>query len=297
MISLRSVLLAVLIAALAGCASTPAPRRDTTASKPVSKPPAKFGGGYLDDGPGDNPPPDMDAIPNAVPKAEPLSRSANKPYTVLGRTYTPDTALKPYKASGTASWYGRRYNGKKTSSGETYDMYGMSAAHPTLPIPSYARVTNLANHRSVIVRVNDRGPFLNSRLIDMSYTAAYKLGLLENGSALVEVESIDPADPNWNQADPSPPPPAAAPAPAKIPVATEDGGVFLQLGAFSAQENAENFGQRLKQQLGAQAGNLRILPKGGLYRVRLGPYPSQAEARLAADQLQQNLSVKAVVVQ
>ena len=127
----------------------------------------KGGGYYLDDGPGDNPPANLDAIPDAEPKAEPLHKAANRPYSVLGQSYTPDTRLKPYKETGVASWYGRRYHGQKTSTGEIYDMYGMTAAHPTLPIPSYVRVTNLKNGKSVVVRVNDRGPFHSDRLIDL----------------------------------------------------------------------------------------------------------------------------------
>jgi rare lipoprotein A len=115
-----------------------------------------------------------------------------RPYVVMGQTYAPMTELQPYKARGTASWYGRRYHGKQTSSGEIYDMYSMTAAHPVLPIPSYVRVTNVTNGKSVIVRVNDRGPFIDSRLIDLSYTAAYKLGVLAGGSGIVEVESIIP---------------------------------------------------------------------------------------------------------
>jgi rare lipoprotein A len=153
------------------------------------------GGYYLDDGPGENPPANLDSIPDAVPKLEPIHRGASRPYTVMGRDYMPMTALARYEARGTATWYGRRYHGKKTSSGEIYDMYAMTAAHTTLPIPSYARVTNLANGKSVVVRINDRGPFIGDRVIDLSYTAAYKLGLLADGSATVEVESILPGDP------------------------------------------------------------------------------------------------------
>src|SRR6185436_1861118 len=126
---------------------------------------------------------------------EPLKSGAMRPYVVMGQSYTPMTELTPYKARGSASWYGRRYHGKQTSSGEVYDMYSMSAAHPVLPIPSYARVTHLASGKSVIVRINDRGPFIDSRLIDLSYTAAYKLGVLAGGSALVEVEAIIPGAP------------------------------------------------------------------------------------------------------
>jgi len=175
---------ALLAAALSGCGTTA--KRDTT------KPPPRSGGYYLDDGPGVNPPANIDNIPDAVPRAEPMNRGTSRPYVVMGKTYTPMTALAHYKARGIASWYGRRYHGKQTSSGELYDMYAMTAAHTTLPLPSYARVTNLKNGRSVVVRVNDRGPFVEGRIIDLSYTAAHKLGVLAGGNAMVEVEAIIP---------------------------------------------------------------------------------------------------------
>jgi peptidoglycan lytic transglycosylase len=150
-------------------------------------------GGYLPgDGPGAEIPVNLDSIADAVPKKEPLNRYANRPYIALGKTYTPMTAVGNFKERGIASWYGKKFNGERTSSGEIYDMYGMTAAHPTLPLPSYARVTNVANHKSVIVRINDRGPFMNDRIIDLSYTAAYKLGIINDGSAEVEVESLNP---------------------------------------------------------------------------------------------------------
>jgi rare lipoprotein A len=155
--------------------------------------PKRPGGYYKDDGPGDSPPRNVEAIPDATPKAEPLHRSANSPYTVFGRHYVPATAVRPFKERGTASWYGKRFHGQPTSSGERYDMYKMTAAHPTLPIPSYARVTNLKNGRSVIVRINDRGPFHSGRIIDLSYAAAAKLGYVNAGSAPVEVEAVLPA--------------------------------------------------------------------------------------------------------
>jgi rare lipoprotein A len=150
-------------------------------------------GGYLPgDGPGKDIPVNLDAIPDAVPKVEPLHPYANRPYIALGKTYTPMTVVGNFRERGMASWYGKKFNGQRTSSGEIYDMYAMTAAHPTLPLPSYARVTNLANHKSVIVRINDRGPFMKDRIIDLSYTAAYKLGIIGDGSAEVEVDSIDP---------------------------------------------------------------------------------------------------------
>ena len=152
---------------------------------------ARPGGGYYrDDGPGCAPPADLHAIPDAVPRLEPLLPRTARPYVVFGREYRPMARLEPYKARGEATWYGRRYHGRPTSSGERYDMYAMTAAHPTLPIPSYVRVTNLRNGRSAVVRVNDRGPFLNNRLIDLSYTAAARLDYIDAGSAQVEVELI-----------------------------------------------------------------------------------------------------------
>jgi len=325
--SFHLVTAVVVVALLAGCGSIASRSAATSSAR---------GGYYLNDGPGDNPPPNLDQVPDAVPKIEPLKSGAMKPYTVLGQTYTPMTELAPYKARGVASWYGRRYNGQQTASGETYDMYGMTAAHPTLPIPSYARVTNLQNGKAVVVRINDRGPFLADRLIDLSYTAAYKLGVLGGGKALVEVESIlpgteTPLDTNIaaNHAPapvaaptPSAPAavttivptavavlipsaaaaevePAAAPAPPPVVAITaEPQGSFLQLGAFSSQENADNYLTKLRAQLdNTLAASLHIYMKGdGLFRINAGPYSSQAAARQAADRLNQALGIKAIVV-
>ena len=155
---------------------------------------ARRGGYYLDDGPGPNPPVDPASIPDAVPRAEPLLPRTMRPYSVFGQQYTPMTRLEPFRQRGVASWYGRRYHGQPTSSGERYDMYAMTAAHPTLPIPSYVRVTHTGNGRSVVVRVNDRGPFLHGRVIDLSYTAAARLGYVEAGSAEVDVELLTQFD-------------------------------------------------------------------------------------------------------
>ena len=166
---------AVFAISLAGC--TLEPRR---------------GGHTNDDGPGGPPPVNLDRIADARPRSEPLNPGANSPYTALGRKYVPYQSLKPYRQRGIATWYGRKFHGRPTSSGERYDMYAMTAAHTILPIPSYVRVTNLSNGRSVVVRVNDRGPFHPDRIIDLSYTAAYKLGFVNAGSAQVEVEAILP---------------------------------------------------------------------------------------------------------
>ncbi|HEX5126921.1 MAG TPA: septal ring lytic transglycosylase RlpA family protein, partial [Rhodocyclaceae bacterium] len=189
---------------LAACASTPPatplapPHAPITTTPEAAKTPlpsihpepsniAKRPGGYYkDDGPGDNPPPNLGDIPNAQPRVEALNRYANRPYVALGQSYSPRQQVVPFVERGLASWYGKRFQGVRTSSGEPYDMYAMTAAHPTLPIPSYARVTNLENGRSVIVRINDRGPFHKDRIMDLSYTAAWKLGYVDKGSAQVE---------------------------------------------------------------------------------------------------------------
>ncbi|WP_292937222.1 septal ring lytic transglycosylase RlpA family protein [Noviherbaspirillum sp.] len=187
---------------LAGCGSVPtssdSSARTGAASRSSSRlpklPPAGSGRGgyYQDDGPGDTPPEGLLDTPDAVPKIEPYSNRGNKPYVVFGQTYTPFTDDRPFKQRGIGSWYGKKFHGQKTSTGEPYDMYKMTAAHPTLPIPSYARVTNLSNGKQVIVRVNDRGPFHSSRIIDLSYTAALKLGYLGKGSGELEVERLLP---------------------------------------------------------------------------------------------------------
>lgn len=173
---------------LAGCGSTPPAR-----SGAVPRISAPSGQSMATDGPAANPPPHLERVPDAVPQLEPIRRGGpNKPYAVAGRRYEPITDDRPYRERGFGSWYGRKYHGRPTASGEPYNMFAMTAAHPRLPIPSYARVRNPANGRQVIVRINDRGPFVRGYEIDLSYTAALKLGLLR-GVAPVEVERITPA--------------------------------------------------------------------------------------------------------
>jgi rare lipoprotein A len=172
---MKRLFLASVCLLLAGCGSTANP-----------------GGYYKDDGPHERPPANLDRVADAVPRSEPLHKFANRPYKALGKQYVPMTSLQPFRERGLASWYGKRYHGQKTSSGEVYDMYQMTAAHPTLPIPSYARVTSTKNGKSVVVRINDRGPFRSGRVIDLSYVAAHKLGYIQAGEAMVEVESIIP---------------------------------------------------------------------------------------------------------
>jgi rare lipoprotein A len=216
---------------------------------------------------------DIDAIPDAVPRAEPRSPHGNPPfYDVLGRRYYVLAAADGYVERGVASWYGPTFHGGNTSSGEPYDMYGMTAAHKTLPLPCYARVTNLRNGKSVVVRINDRGPFVANRLIDLSYTAAAKLDMLREGTTLVEVKTLTPGVPdNLTRTAASPPP-----------------ALYLQAGAFADQHNAERLLARL-QSAGLSSAFIAAPLDGRshLYRVRLGPIGSVAQfdqlaARLAS---------------
>ena len=256
---------------------------------------AGTGGFYKDDGPGLFAPSNLEEIPDAVPRMEPLLSGPMRPYVVLGKGYVPMTRLEPYKDRGIATWYGRRYHGKPTSSGEAYDMYAMTAAHTVLPIPSYVRVTNLANKKSVVVRVNDRGPFIGNRLIDLSYTAAYKLGLATAGSGMVEVEVIIPGSPEPGKtsgASPNIAPAAVQPvAPAK-PMAT---GFFVQLAAFSSKENADAYLQKIREQKELQGEPLQIRENAGLFRIHAGPYPSDAAARQSAERVARLLNIRPLV--
>lgn len=276
--------------------STPASSPSETTSQPEQ-------GGYLQgDGPGADAPADLAAIPDAIPRDEPLHRYANRPYVALGRTYTPLSSPGNYKEKGIASWYGKKFHGQRTSSGEMYDMYGMTAAHPTLPIPSYARVTNLASNKSVVVRVNDRGPFLHERIIDLSYTAAAKLGIVGAGSGEVEVASLVPgavpevvaiADPV--SIDPLPPESIAVipSAPATSP--DIENGIYLQLGAFMSRPGAESFLARMRTEFEGSGKQVFLYLKGELTRVHIGPYATENEARRTAERMQSRLGFKPFV--
>jgi rare lipoprotein A len=278
-------------AALTACGTAPS-------RYPGTETPRKPGGYYLDDGPHANPPANLDQVPDAQPKLEPIRSANTRPYNALGKTYVPMTELGAYRATGLASWYGKRYHGKATASGEVYDMYAMTAAHPTLPIPSYARVTCLATERTVVVRINDRGPFHSDRLIDLSYVAAYKLGLLANGSAVVVVESILPDSAAATVAAtqrPSPVAPARdTPASTSAPI--DRPGLYLQLGAFSMRENAASLLARLQAELGWLADLTGIYQTGDVYRVQAGPYANREEALQAAARIEQALDLKPVVI-
>lgn len=206
------------------------------------------------------PPADVDAIPDAVPKAEPRSAKGNPPfYDVLGKRYFVLPTAAGYVERGVASWYGPGFHAARTSNGEPYDMYAMTAAHKTLPLPSYVRVTNLRNGRSVVLRVNDRGPFKDGRIIDVSHTAATKLGILREGTAFVEVQAILPEQPSH----PSPPEPTP---------------LFVQAGAFATESNASRLLAQLRAK-GIDKGFVREdrVNDKPMFRVRIGPIPSVAQ--------------------
>lgn len=310
---MRAAVLALAAVAVAACGTVPkAPPR----GKPAY---------YADDGPPEKVPDDIAAIPDAVPRDEPYNRYANRPYTVFGRTYVPIVNDDPVRERGLASWYGRKFQGQKTSSGEPYDMFAMTAAHKTLPIPSYARVTSVATGRSVVVRVNDRGPFYDGRVIDLSYAAAAKLGIANPGSGLVDVERVFARDaarlaaaaaqPAPATPAPAPAAPSAPPAPATVVtplraaelpqprpadvatplVSAEASGLYVQLGAFSSVDNAESFRDRVARELPWMLEPIQVAAAGGLHRVRLGPYKSREEAQAIADKIRASLDLAPVI--
>jgi rare lipoprotein A len=255
-------LLPLLAVAIAGCVSAP-PQRPQA---PTPQAPS---------------PTEIEKIPDPVPRAEPRSARGNPPfYEVMGKRYFVMADSAGYVERGIASWYGPGFHAASTSNGERYDMYAMTAAHKTLPLPCYVQVTNLKNGKSVVVRVNDRGPFKEGRIIDLSYTAAAKLDMLKDGTTFVEVRALTP---ETNE----------RPAPATA------SDLFVQAGAFSSEANAASLLERLRAQ-GVQNGFVRRDDVNGraLYRVRIGPLPNVdefdrlvaqlkslglADARLAAD--------------
>ena len=322
------VLLSLLLVACGGSQVVkPSPGISAHESSGELNKPKKSGGYYLDDGPGDNPPANIDAIPDAVPRVEPLLPRANKPYIALGNSYTPMTEFQPYKKRGIASWYGKRYHGQKTSAGEIYDMYGMTGAHPILPIPSYVRVTNPENQKSVIVRINDRGPFHSDRLIDLSYAASYKLRLSGKGSGIVDVEAIDAkkylqnsstdlADKETTTANvPSvvvePLKPSQSSEPVRIensdannaPVINQEklnsvpvAGVFVQVGAFKSVDNAGLLSKKIMAQNLVENAPVNSWYNQGIYRVRIGPYANRTEAEVIAAKVKKALGVNTYII-
>ncbi|BFM17749.1 septal ring lytic transglycosylase RlpA [Maricurvus nonylphenolicus] len=248
-------------------------------------------------------PVDVSHIPDAVPRVEQRTKAGNKsPYTVLGKTYYVMPSAEGFRQEGDASWYGRKFHGRRTSNGEVYDMYGMTAAHKTLPIPSYVRVTNKRNGRSVVVRVNDRGPFHGGRIIDLTYTAASKLGFVNQGTAPVTVEVITPgqtlaATPAQSRFPSTPAQTVTASAQGAIPKAPapkQSAGyqlpdnTFLQAGAFSSANAAAKVVDQIAQ-LTHYPVNIRQAPeRDQLYRVRIGPISDNWELLQLRELLQKN---------
>ncbi len=219
---------------------------------------------------------DVSQIPDAIPKDEPRSRYGNPTsYVVMGKRYYVQSTSQGHVERGIASWYGSKFHGRRTSSGEIYDMYGMTAAHTTLPLPTYAQVTNLENGRTVIVKINDRGPFHNNRIIDLSYTAASKLGILENGTGMVEVVALNPRQP-------TPPKPRQADTGGGKP------GLYLQVGAFSNRYNADRLAHRLANSLDRSIRVKRSYSNNNeVFRVQVGPLLSVAQADTLSEKLAQ----------
>jgi rare lipoprotein A len=246
--------------ALAGCGSQPSkPEPPRPLPPPVAipapAPPA----------PSSTPPPpaNLETIPDAVPRIEPRSTRGNPvAYEVFGKRYFVLATAEGYRERGVASWYGPTFHARPTSSGEPYDMYAMTAAHKTLPIPAYVRVTNLGNGRSVVVRVNDRGPFVANRIIDLSYTAAHKLDMTRAGTAVVEVEVITPGTLDATARGATP-----APVPQILPAPV----IYLQAGAFGVSANAQQLAERLRREGIESVRVLEPDATSSLYRVRVGP--------------------------
>jgi rare lipoprotein A len=282
---------------LAGCSSTKLdPEEQVAAPKPdkvVTEKKPKDGKYYKDDGPPDVDEVDWRAVPDPRVSYEPINPSRNRPYEVFGVRYVPFDDYVPYRKQGVASWYGRRYHGRKTSSGEVYDMYAMSAAHTILPIPSYARVTRVDDGRSVIVRVNDRGPFLQERLIDLSYTAARKLGVVSQGTAEVIVEAFYPDEktrlaikqPKAKKPKKIEKPAAATKPSSRVTKLPSEARNYLQLGAFASENNAQKLIDALALPATLTVSQAHVRSSGNLHRVLIGPYPDKLSAERDLDQL------------
>lgn len=259
----RRLLIFIVILGIAGCSSNSgrySMRHDKAPDRPV----------------------DVSHVKDAVPRVEPKSRGGNKsPYTVFGKRYYVMSSAQGYIETGTASWYGKKFHGHKTSNGEIYDMYQMSAAHKSLPIPTYVRVTNLANNKQVIVRVNDRGPFHGSRLIDLSYAAASKLDMLKHGTARVRIEAIDPRA--WQR-------PSNVVAVTTPQLEQNVAGRYLQVGAYSNRTSALQVESKLRNAF----NQLAVITRTGsmsdgktIYRVQLGPLQSTSSLAELTNRLEQ----------
>jgi rare lipoprotein A len=297
--------LATILSILSACSHSPKQPSETEdpsspASSTGSSSSGSSGGRYAgkdkDWGPDNEM--DMSNVPDAVPRYELRTIAGNKnPYTVLGKTYHLMKDERAYKERGKASWYGYKFNGERTSNGELYDMFNMTGAHKTLPIPSYVRVTNIANQKSVVVRINDRGPFHGNRIIDLSYAAAQRLGITRAGTGDVEVEIVVP------EGDPRPPLRGKKGSIAKQTARGEDivsqkeagitsamssqlpAGTFLQIAAFGAEKSARQFVDDVSARLGYPVIISEAQTPQHLYRVRVGPFKDAQAVQAARDEL------------
>ncbi|MDA0670144.1 MAG: septal ring lytic transglycosylase RlpA family protein [Proteobacteria bacterium] len=229
---------------------------------------------YQDDGPHAQIDIQLDDIKDATPKIEAINNNTKKPYKVFGEKYVPMTKIIPYKEKGYASWYGKKYHGNKTSIGETYNMYEMSGAHKTLPLPSYLRVRNLKNNKQVIIRLNDRGPFLKNRVVDLSYAAAYKLDIIEKGSEYVEIELIDPEKNN----------------PASVNQLS-----FLQVGAFKDYLNGQVLLNKINTLDFSSEFDSKIIKINDLFHVLIGPVVDNTALLKIKEKLESEYSLSVYV--
>lgn len=302
-------ILAVLVSFLAGCAS---PVNRGGVAKPVPS-------SGRDGAPAD-PPADLASLPDPEPQVEPIRRGGpNKPYVVLGQAYEPVAADVPWKERGVASWYGTKFHGRKTASGELFSMYGLTAAHRTLPIPSYARVRHVGNGKEIIVRVNDRGPFHSSRVLDLSFAAAVKLGISSAGSALVEIERLTfddirsgswrkPAEMITPEGDPIADIAAKAVDVPVEPDVMQSGdraraftpaaqGYWVQLAAFSRRDSVDRLQQRVSVDAAAMAPMMAVFKEGSVYKLQVGPYATRQQADEAARGVRESMQVVPMVIE
>ena len=268
----KNIIFLLTVLCLAGCQTN---NIEKNSEDPVTDSKSK-GAYYLDDGPEEVIPENLSSIPNAIPKKEPLNKFSNRPYKVFGKTYYPMTSLKPYTATGYATWYGKKYHGNKTSIGEVYDMYKMTAAHKTLPLPCYVKVTNLKNDKTVIVRVNDRGPFVKDRIIDLSYAAANRLEIIEKGSELVKVELIDLDE--------------------KVKVSKINKQIYIQAGLFSDEKNANNLINKIKKLGTVTNENIKKIKNEDQFQVLIGPFKNLPYAKIKKDELSDNFFINGFIV-
>lgn len=300
----------LIMSILAGCASGPGPT--TTRSPGVGR-----------DGPPAVTPADLAKVPDAEPRVEPIRQGGpNKPYSVMGQSYAPMSTDVPWRQRGLTSWYGQKFHGRRTASGELFSIYGMTAAHRTLPIPSYARVRHIASGKEVIVRINDRGPFHSARVLDLSYAAALKLGIVAMGSAEVELERLTFDDirtgawrrgmpatsPEPGRDDPTATLASAATEPlveAPLPVAEAFGraytraarGFWVQLAALGKREGVDKLQQQVTNELSSLTPLMAVFKEAALFRLQVGPYESREQAQGVARSVREVLALNPMVIE